>query len=81
MKSGHSVRADIMSTARNLTRQEIEAAVALRQNDLLDRMEAAVERVRQRMVRASQCLQAAGIPHAIAGGNAVAAIGGGDARR
>ncbi len=62
-----------MSTARNLTRGEIEAAVALRQNDLLDRMEAAVEQVRQRMVRASQCLQAAGIPHAIVGGNAVAA--------
>ena len=62
-----------MSTVRKLTSAEIEAAVAQRQNDLLDRMEAAVERVRQRMVRASQCLQAAGIPHAIAGGNAVAA--------
>lgn len=63
----------MMSTARNLTRLEIDAAVALRQTDLLDRMEAAVEGVRQRMVRASHCLQAASIPHAIAGGNAVAA--------
>ncbi len=72
-ENGQYVHADIMSTARNLTRLEIESAVALRQTDLLDRMEAAVESVRQRMVRASQCLQAAGIPHAIVGGNAVAA--------
>lgn len=64
---------DSVRRVRSLTREEIDAAVALHQHDLLDRMEAAVENVRQRMVRASQCLQAAGIPHAIVGGNAVAA--------
>lgn len=63
----------IMTDTRSLTRAEIDAAVALRQHDLLDRMVAAAEQVRQRMLRASQCLQLAGIPHAIVGGNAVAA--------
>jgi hypothetical protein len=42
-------------------------------DDVLQRMVNAVERVRQRMLRAAAALQAAGIPYAIAGGNAVAA--------
>ena len=41
--------------------------------DILSRMEAAVLKVRERMVRAADALEAAGIPHAIAGGNPVAA--------
>jgi hypothetical protein len=41
--------------------------------DLLDRMVNAVELVRQRLLRASSALGAANIPHAIVGGNAVAA--------
>src|SRR5450432_1575978 len=40
---------------------------------LLDRMVLAVERVRDRLVRVSAALAAAGIPYAVAGGNAVAA--------
>jgi hypothetical protein len=40
---------------------------------LLDRMVLAVERVRDRLKRASAALEAAGIPYAVAGGNAVAA--------
>jgi hypothetical protein len=40
---------------------------------LLDRMVLAVERVRDRLTRASAALEAAGVPYAIAGGNAVAA--------
>jgi Uncharacterised nucleotidyltransferase len=40
---------------------------------VLDRMVLAVERVRDRLLRASAALEAAGIPYAVAGGNAVAA--------
>jgi hypothetical protein len=38
----------------------------------LDRVVSAVEKVRQRLLRAAAALQAAGVPYAIAGGNAVA---------
>jgi len=41
--------------------------------DLLQRMVDAVELVRQRLMRASQALQARGIAYAVVGGNAVAA--------
>jgi Uncharacterised nucleotidyltransferase len=40
---------------------------------LLERMVRAVEMVRDRLLRASAALEAAGVPYAIAGGNAVAA--------
>jgi hypothetical protein len=40
---------------------------------ILDRMVLAVERVRDRLLRASAALEAANVPYAIAGGNAVAA--------
>ena len=40
---------------------------------LLDRMVLGVERVRDRLVRAATALEKAGIPYAVAGGNAVAA--------
>ena len=39
----------------------------------LDRMVRAVEKVRQRLLRATEVLAAAGVPYAVAGGNAVAA--------
>jgi hypothetical protein len=42
-------------------------------SDVLDRMVLAVEKVRERLVRSTQALEAAGIPYAVAGGNAVAA--------
>lgn len=38
----------------------------------LDRMVRAVEKVRERLLRVASILQAAGIPYAVAGGNAVA---------
>ena len=41
--------------------------------DLLERMVLAVERVRERLERATAALEAAGVPYAVAGGNAVAA--------
>ena len=41
--------------------------------DLLDRMVHAVEKVRERLHRSTQALEAAGIPYAVVGGNAVAA--------
>ena len=40
--------------------------------DLLDRMVRAVEKVRERLQRAAAALEAAGIPYAVVGGNAVA---------
>jgi hypothetical protein len=39
----------------------------------LDRMVRAVEKVRERLLRAAGALEAAGIPYAVAGGNAIAA--------
>src|SRR5438270_10720475 len=40
---------------------------------LLDRMVRAVERVRERLLRATAALEAAKVPYAVVGGNAVAA--------
>jgi hypothetical protein len=40
--------------------------------DVLDRMVRAVEKVRERLLRAARALEAAGLPYAVAGGNAVA---------
>ncbi|MEW6282009.1 MAG: hypothetical protein AB1758_25620 [Candidatus Eremiobacterota bacterium] len=41
--------------------------------DVLERMVHAVERVRQRLLRAAAALDRAGVPYAVVGGNAVAA--------
>jgi hypothetical protein len=41
--------------------------------DVLDRMVLAVEKVRERLLRSTGALEAAGVPYAVAGGNAVAA--------
>ena len=41
--------------------------------DILERMVRAVENVRQRLLRAAAALEHAGVPYAVAGGNAVAA--------
>ncbi len=41
--------------------------------DLLDRMVSAVEKVRERLLRATAALERAGVGYAVAGGNAVAA--------
>ena len=47
--------------------------VLLADKALLERMVRAVEKVRQRMERAARALTEAGVPYAVAGGNAVAA--------
>ena len=41
--------------------------------DILDRMVQAVEKVRERLLRASKALEAAKVPYAVVGGNAVGA--------
>src|SRR5438105_2074484 len=40
--------------------------------DILDRMERAVTKVRERLLRATTALNQAGVPYAVVGGNAVA---------
>src|SRR5206468_10896578 len=40
--------------------------------DILDRMERAVTKVRERLLRATTALNLAGVPYAVVGGNAVA---------
>ena len=39
--------------------------------DILDRMERAVAKVRERLLRATAALNRAGVPYAVVGGNAV----------
>src|SRR5436305_5323729 len=41
--------------------------------DILERMVRAVEKVRERLLRAAAALERAGVPYAVVGGNAVAA--------
>jgi Uncharacterised nucleotidyltransferase len=53
--------------AQRWTAQTVDMSV-----DVLDRMERAVAKVRERLLRATQALNEAGIPYAVAGGNAVA---------
>ena len=43
------------------------------EQSILERMVSAVERVRERLSRATAALEAAGVPYAVVGGNAVAA--------
>jgi hypothetical protein len=50
-----------------------DSTVARSSIDILQRMENAVEKVRQRLTRAAGALQQARIPYAVVGGNAVAA--------
>src|ERR1700688_3974475 len=42
------------------------------ESEILDRMERAVQKVRQRLLPSTPALEAAGIPYAVIGGNAVA---------
>ena len=55
------------STAAPWTAQTVGMSV-----EILDRMEQAVAKVRERLLRATRALNQAGIPYAVAGGNAVA---------
>jgi hypothetical protein len=54
-------------------RYDVLMAQAWKDQSLLDRMVTAVERVRDRLRRATAALEAAGVPYAVVGGNAVAA--------
>src|SRR5438094_3451886 len=51
----------------------IESRMSAFPPDILDRMVRAVEKVRARLARAAAALGRAGVPYAVAGGNAVAA--------
>src|SRR5689334_23252171 len=55
------------SNIRPWTSQSVDMGV-----EILDRMERAVAKVRERLLRATKALNEAGIPYAVAGGNAVA---------
>src|SRR6202453_4470176 len=54
-------------TASRLTAQTVGMKA-----DILDRMERAVAKVRERLLRATAALNQAGVPYAVVGGNAVA---------
>ena len=56
-----------MGPSRNLMNNHVMSVLAW------ERMVTAVEKVRQRLRRAAQALEQAGIPYALAGGNAIAA--------
>src|SRR5438477_5192755 len=53
--------------AQRWTAQTVDMGV-----EILDRMERAVAKVRERLLRATRALNDAGVPYAVAGGNAVA---------
>jgi len=59
--------------SRHANRYDAGMARAWVDQSLLDRMVTAVERVRERLRRATAALEAAGVPYAVVGGNAVAA--------
>ena len=52
--------------------QPLSANVVLMSGEILDRMERAVAKVRERLLRATAALNKAGVPYAVVGGNAVA---------
>src|SRR5947209_343481 len=65
----------LMPPASNLPQSSVDrwtAQTAGMSPDILDRMERAVAKVRERLLRATQALNQAGIPYAVACGNAVA---------
>src|SRR6185295_7801408 len=55
-----------------LTPRSISSNVVAMGPDILDRMERAVAKVRERLLRATSALNQAGVPYAVVGGNAVA---------
>jgi hypothetical protein len=64
-----------MPTPLNLQANEVQrwtTQTVSMSPDILDRMERAVANVRERLLRATRALNQAGIPYAVAGGNAVA---------
>src|SRR5438105_15940536 len=66
---------DRMSTAPNLPPSNADRWTTQTVGmgpEILDRMERAVAKVRERLLRATRALNEAGVPYAVAGGNAVA---------
>ncbi len=62
--------APIVSTQENVPRWTTQTVSM--STDILDRMERAVAKVRERLLRATAALNEVGIPYAVVGGNAVA---------
>src|SRR5947208_9586733 len=56
-----------------MSTSETQPTVVCFGEDVLERMVLAVEKVRERLHRATAALDAAGVPYAVIGGNAVAA--------
>src|SRR6476660_1548548 len=56
----------------NSPRQPLSAHGLLMSGEILERMERAVAKVRDRLLRATAALNQAGVPYAVVGGNAVA---------
>src|SRR5262249_671135 len=52
--------------------RQLSANVVVMSGEILDRMERAVAKVRERLLRATAALNKAGVPYAVVGGNAVA---------
>ncbi len=57
----------------DMSDQDWRTTELLIDEDLMEKMVSAVEKVRDRMHRAAHALEQAGIPYAVIGGNAVAA--------
>jgi hypothetical protein len=68
----NSVFRILLGHQRRIT-YDVQMADDWAQQSILDRMVMAVERVRDRLRRATAALEAAGVPYAVVGGNAVAA--------
>src|SRR5881396_2256545 len=60
-----------MSQSQDLSRWPAQTVVGMSE-EILDRMERAVAKVRERLLRAAAALKQAGVPYAVVGGNAVA---------
>src|ERR1700730_9028513 len=70
LKLEHAMTTPIHSTPEGVSRWTAQTVGM--NGDILDRMERAVAKVRERLLRATSALQRAGIPYAVVGGNAVA---------
>src|ERR1700730_8704204 len=70
LKLEHAMTTPIHSTPEGVSRWTAQTVGM--NGDILDRMERAVAKVRERLLRATAALNRAGIPYAVVGGNAVA---------
>src|ERR1700730_15562282 len=70
LKLEHAMTTPIHSTPEGVSRWTAQTVGM--NGDILDRMERAVAKVRERLLRATAALNRAGVPYAVVGGNAVA---------